>query len=307
MSRRWGKHLTLSTAVKGNCVTTTVLGANGKLGKILCHYARSAGLRWTGQARDATCDVQWSARFDEPAAAQLFEPGATVINMIGQTGSDAQTLRRINVDFVETLLEHATRRQVAHIVLASTAAVYGPGLGLREGDALEPIGTSAYALSKIEMETAARDAAGAKGAPKVTVLRIGNVAGADGLLASAAGHVADGTTLKMDQFEDGTAPVRSYISPRELFGAVQAVAAVPKERFRIINVAHPDAIELSDLVEAYRSHLLPKLDWQYAPATAHALRHVALDVSTLQEHLSFSTMTAQSLAQDVARYWDESS
>jgi len=187
---------------------TVILGANGKLGGILRHFGVQAGLHWLGQSRQAGCDILWSGEFDDPASHRIFQQGNTLINMIGDTGCNENILQQINVAFVKDLLEHAAKRGIAHVVLASSAAVYGStAIGHFDEDS-PTTATSAYGRSKIAMESAARDFSKANPSVRVTVLRIGNVAGADMLFQSAKTHVVQAIARQLDQFAEVTAQIR---------------------------------------------------------------------------------------------------
>jgi UDP-glucose 4-epimerase len=181
-------------------LTTTLLGANGKLGAILACFAKRSGLGWRTQSRTELTDLQWSGAFDDPAADSVFVQGVTLINMIGYTGPDEELLHDINIRFVKDLLVKAADTGVAHVVLASSAAVYGAGgdTFLDEDDPLRPI--TPYGVSKSKMEEFAHRIAATSASPAITILRIGNIVGADALSAAANGHVGQARPCRCTSF-----------------------------------------------------------------------------------------------------------
>lgn len=280
--------------------TTTLLGANGKLGSILSTCVTQAGVGWRTVARSGGADVIWSGRFDDPAVDLALPKGGTVINMIGTAAGDAATLQATNVDFVSDLLEHATTRGVAHVVLASSAAVYGAGHGAPFAEDSMPAPITPYGTSKLAMEQVAMNA---PPGPAVTILRIGNVAGADALLLAAKHHEALGRPVPLHRWPDGAAATRSYIGPLDLFGVVRAMTHPPHNGPpRLINVTHPQAVTLDDLLAGYRKHLIPALEWIDQPAPDTIPQRVTLSADKVQGFVNFSISDtpADALAQQVA-------
>jgi len=148
-------------------VNTVILGANGKLGRILGFWAAKTGVSWITQSRNGSSDLLWSGNFDDPACDDVLQSGATLINMIGATSGDPDTLYRMNVSFVENLLSHAAQNEVAHVILASSAAVYGGnGSGIFHEDR-EKIAATPYGTSKIAMEAVAEACVRLPNAPKI--------------------------------------------------------------------------------------------------------------------------------------------
>ncbi|MDO6735075.1 SDR family oxidoreductase [Octadecabacter sp. 1_MG-2023] len=263
-------------------MTTILLGANGRLGTILSHFARGAGLDWKTQARQGDADIIWSGDFGDTAADQVFQNDATILNFIGETGTDKTQLESANVDFVEQLLEKASQSNVKHVILASSAAVYGAGDGtpFKEMDQTAPL--NAYGKSKAAMEHIAKDFAATSSAPKITIARIGNVAGADALLAAAHRYLADSAAMPLHRFSDGTASVRSYIGPYDFFVAIKALIPTPDTKLRTVNVVQQQPVSLDKLLAAYKVHLLPDLNWIDEPAPNGVPHSVVLSTDTLQ-------------------------
>lgn len=265
-------------------MTTTILGANGKLGAMMAHFATRAGLGWRTQARTKGADVQWSGAFDDPAVDQIFAQGATLINMIGYTGPDEALLHDTNFHFVKDLLANAAKAGVAHVVLASSAAVYGAGNGtpFDENDSLRPI--TPYGVSKSKMEEVARSFSATSASPAITILRIGNIVGADALNAVANRHVKACKPMPLHRFPDGSAALRSYIGPRDLFDVVRVCSKPHEGPSRVINVAHPQPVTLDAVLSAYRTHQIPDLKWINMPSP-----------DGIPHRVTLSTLRAQSL------------
>lgn len=293
---------------KPSRVTTTILGANGKLGTILAHFSARDGLGWRRQARQGSADILWSGRFDDPVTDLIFERGSTIVNMIGATGGTAQTMLDVNAGFVRHLLRKAHQGGVAHVILSSTAAVYGAGDGknpFTESAPFAPL--TPYAESKVAMEEIARCEAEILENMAVTILRIGNVAGADALSDAAKRHLTSGAPMPLHRFGDGAAPQRSYIGPYDFYRAVAAIAPtrgadMHNGGLRTLNLVHPKPVGLDDVLTAYQTRLMPELRWRDTPAPDHALRSVTLSVDQLEDFVSFEKYDnpADEMAQQVA-------
>lgn len=174
-----------------------------------------------------------------------------------------------------------------HIFVASSAAVYGDAPH-PQSESAHPAPTSAYGSAKLAMESAVLDAAQAAGLA-ATVLRIGNVAGADALLGDGEG------TRLLDRFADGRGPRRSWIGPRALALALQALSQIGAREAvlpRLLNLAQPGVLAMEDLL---RAAALP-FDWRPAPATALAC--VALDTSAAAALIPLAPTTPTGIVAD---------
>lgn len=262
-------------------MTITILGANGRLGGVLHRHAAAAGLAWRGQTRDDSGDICWSGRVTDTATPEIFQPGATLINMIGSTSPDADDLHATNVQFVKDLLRHAANTGVAHVILASSGAVYGDAstTPLTEDTPLRP--QTPYGISKAEMEAAAHAAPFGDDLPAITLLRIGNVAGSDALLAAAQRHAMLGKPMPLHRFPNGAAPMRSYIGPQDLFNAVNALSKPHDGPPITLNIAAPNPVPLDRALDGYKAHLLQHLTWVDAPAPSGIPATVHLSTSAL--------------------------
>lgn len=186
---------------------------------------------------------------DEALCAALAGHDAMVL-LAGSTVKDSQQ-ENSHALLAQAAAKAARAAGVPHLVLISSAAVYGRAdAPCREGDAPAPV--NAYGKAKLRMEVAARVLACADLA--VTVLRLGNVTGADALLGGAGrGPVV------LDRFADGSTPRRSYIGPVTLAYALAQVASLPPDPFRLINLAQPGTVAMADLLDA------AGLDWTPRP------------------------------------------
>lgn len=274
---------------------------------MIATYARHAGLDWHTQARRPQADILWSGDMKDPATGKIFRPDATLINMIGATTGDAAHLHDSNVRFVEDLLTVAADTGVAHVILCSSAAIYGQAGRSPSHETDTPAPITPYAESKAAMEEIAKTLSAdkvfrAKG-PKITVLRIGNVAGADALLAAAERHTKAKTPLPLHRFADGSAATRSYLGPRDLFETIRRMIIIDTP-LHTINTTHPQAVTLDALVRAYKTHLLPDLTWEDTPAPDIIPPVVTLSADKISRLVPFRTLTdpADDLAAQVAHY-----
>lgn len=260
-----------------------LLGASGRLGGMLRRHWPDPG----------TLRVQWRpGRGDAPPDAHRFElpvPGhppsadaltaargaRAILCLSGVTPARAAGTAdalEANVDLGLGALALAQAAGVPRLLLASSAAVYGTGgNGLHEGAAVSPV--SPYGNAKLAMEQAVL--ARARTEQKVTMLRIGNVAGADAILGGWRPGMA------LDRFPDGRTPRRSYIGPQTLARVLHRLcfdAALPE----VLNIAAPRAVEMGALLDA------AKLAWQPRPALPEAIPEVRLDTNALEARVAFA-------------------
>jgi nucleoside-diphosphate-sugar epimerase len=160
-----------------------------------------------------------------------------------------------------------------HVFIASSAAVYGPGVGLPE-DA-EPRPANPYGMAKLAMERAATEFIAPSGSPGLTLLRIGNVAGCDALLG---GTRLGPVILDPVPGQDG-GPVRSYIGPASLaqvIASLCAQAAAGALLPRILNIAAPRPVVMADLLMA------AEMGWGYGAPNPQVIAAVTYDTTALQ-------------------------
>jgi len=252
-----------------------IVGGSGRLGGMLrIAWQRSGEGRAVWQARRP---LAWADHVFDPmalgAAYRAAARGASaVFNLAGAVGgADALAL---HVPLALAALEAARAAGVPWVFLVSSAAVYGAfdGLATEAGPA-RPV--SAYGRAKLDMEQAVFDwtRGAGPGAPGVTCLRVGNVAGADLLLADRDRLICD-----LDVLPDGRAPRRSYIGPMALASVLSqlvSLAARGRPLPAVLNVALDGSVGMDALLRADRCGWRPRRGY---PAP---IPEVWLDVSRL--------------------------
>lgn len=250
-----------------------VLGATGRVGRMLRRawdIAPPAGLVPLYQGRRAadTVDVLW-----DPLGGALpdgrFDRVLSLLGVVPGPGADLSQ----NVALGRAALRATQAVGARHVLLASSSAVYGTALerAYREDDTPAP--EAPYGAAKLEME---RACAAAPDGPGVTMLRIGNVAGADALLL----NVARGGAMRLHRFADGGGPVRSYIGPKSLARVLETLLradALPGA----LNIASPVPVTMQALLEAGTT------PFEWAPAPASAVQHITLDCHALAARHAF--------------------
>ena len=231
-----------------------VTGAAGKLGRILRIVWLQTGALgcspvWTVRQPVFPDDVTWDIL---SGPVPLIAKGAVILHLAGVLRGDAASLAA-NTALALKVCKAAQKAGASHVFLASSAAVYGASDG-EHTEEKRPCPQSDYGQAKLNMERNAlywAHNAGAN-APGVTCLRIGNVLGADMLLARA---VRDQEILLDPVPGHGNGPTRSYIGPhafaqvlaRLVLRAV-AGASLPE----ILNIAAPEPVYMADLLLAAR-------------------------------------------------------
>ncbi len=268
------------TMSKAASLRLLVLGGSGRLGGLLRRAWQVGG---GGDVAGAGLVPVWQARQPRAFAGlggptvvfdPLHDPGAlraavraadVVLMLAGPTRGSAQDLA-VHADLARAVLHAADGRAV---IFASSAAVYGaPVAGpCREEDAPAPL--TDYGRAKLAMERVAA------GVPGASVLRIGNVAGADALLGappSPGGRV-------LDILPAGHAPRRSYITPQALalaLGRLARLAAAGGRLPGLLNLALPGAVGMDALLRAAGE------SWRTRPASPGVIDTVVLDVTRAQ-------------------------
>ena len=227
--------------------------------------------------RPALPGATWLSRGAEAGAVAGH---AALVALGGVTSGDAAALDG-NRAAALWALEAARAYGVPRVLLASSAAVYGRSAGPCRAEAA-PSPANAYGAAKAAMEAAATEwVARHPDGPRVTVLRLGNVAGADALF----GNLTPGAVPVIDVWPDGATPRRSYIGPLALARVLQALAAAP-DLPPVLNVAAPGTVAMGDLATA-AGHA-----WTKAPAPPGALRALQLDTGPLQARVPLPAAAA---------------
>lgn len=259
-----------------------VLGSMGRVGRALASvWPASASVLWHGRA--APAPYVW----DMTSQAPELPAGITgIIVLAGATTGDADALA-VNTSLALAACDLAQRAGGLRVLLASSQAVYGRPVGPATEDMIGAPDTP-YGHAKLAMERAVADR------PNVTCLRIGNIAGCDGLLGPAArkGHVS------LDRFPDGQAPRRAYVGPVVfgdiLRGLLAHGAALPP----VLNIAQPGLVSMADMLAA------ADIPWDWQPAGPNALPALEMDCTRLTDLLPVPIADAQGLvAQARAAGW----
>lgn len=245
-----------------------VTGANSRLGRFLQVAWRSDhAVTPVWCARQAPADIVWAPGQPVPELPHC----ATVLSLWGPTSGDAQTLAK-NSELAQTARTVARGCGAGRVIHLSSAAIYGPGLRLRETD--DPAPANAYGAAKLDMERTIADLP--QDGLRHVILRVANVVGADSLGAALRDRTRPVT---LDRFADGTGPQRSYVAPGDLARVVAAVMDLPADHLPdILNVAATHPVAMADLVRAAGQEPV----WRDAPAGARAC--VSLDTARL-DHL----------------------
>jgi hypothetical protein len=248
-------------------VPLLVLGGTGRLGGALRDFwpfALKGGLRPIWQARDARpLYLHWDI-LHQPAPPWAY---GVVLCLAGGRGEpDPNTAIAIRT------LEAAAAQGATHVFIASSSAVYGPGRALTEDATPAPV--AEYGRAKAAMEAAALGWHARHGGPGLTLLRIGNVAGADALL----GQTRRGLVV-LDPTPDGAGPRRSYIGPVTLSAVLSRLATLAVEGSplpAILNIATPLPVAMSALLDA------AALPWHFGPDNPQVIAEVSLNTARLQ-------------------------
>lgn len=266
-----------------------ILGASGRLGRMLRHYGL-AGMAPLWQFRNPV-DHAGAVVFD-PLEARTPQVRCQAVLCLAGVISGTTSALQYNRYLAEAALRIGAAGGAHRVFLASSAAVYGGSASPLSEDA-RPQPFADYGRAKAEMEAAALGLAAELKQP-ITILRIGNVAGADALL----GQPAD-AAITLDRFTDGRGPRRSYIGPRDLafvMGALLAAGASGQDLPSVLNLALQGVVDMADLLmEAGRPFA-----WRPAPETALPL--VALDTSRLSQIVALPIASASRIVSDWQDY-----
>lgn len=269
-----------------------LLGASGRLGKMVQAF-------WPSDA-ELICHsrfarpgyVGFDPLSDADALSAAMAGRGAVVCLAGITPAHAMAsgdALSLNSALALAAVRAAIRAQVPRLLLASSAAVYGAATGpLAEDITCKPV--SPYGQAKLDMEQVARVAADT-GRQAVTMLRIGNVAGADAIL----GGWKQG--MQIDQLPDGTTPARSYIGPRSLAHVIHRLC-VADDLPGVLNVAAPGVPQMSALLDA------ADLPWTARAASSATIARVELDTKRLENLVEFAPNagTAQGLVAEWRAY-----
>ncbi|WP_096786971.1 NAD(P)-dependent oxidoreductase [Rhodobacter sp. CZR27] len=246
-----------------------VLGSTGRIGRFL----RRA---WETPPEDLV--PLWHGRNVGVPWDMLVEPfpggrADVVLNLAGVTDRTGRLSDNVPLGLAGC---HAAEAAGArHVFLLSSGAVYGSA---RTCDLLETDGPAPdhpYGQAKLAMERAALGWA-ETARPGLTLLRLGNVAGADALLGTV--RPPDQPVI-LDPVPGGGGPVRTYIGPLTLARVLERLvwlAAQGTELPRVLNLGAPPAVDMADLLDA------AGLAWRWGPRREGVIPRVALGLERLQ-------------------------
>ncbi|MFN4098376.1 MAG: NAD-dependent epimerase/dehydratase family protein [Pararhodobacter sp.] len=241
-----------------------ITGANGRVGQLLRSPLGNSVI-WSRRGPGA--DLDWDPLAGpEPLIDHCTQHGAPAALLQLARGLAGDPLRD-DAAIGRATLAATQAAGIPRVLFASTSAVYGLSRPepWEESDPVAP--QSPYARSKLAMEQACA-------APGVTMLRIGNVAGADALLTNPA------RPLLLDHFADGTGPVRTYIGPQTLARVLLALAQAPALP-SVLNIATPKPLDMADLAAA------AGLPVKRQPAPPGALARLTLATARLETLYAF--------------------
>lgn len=280
----WGMSGARRGSIAGGAVV--LVGGSGRVGRMVRHH-------WPGPARllsshrdpaPSERGFVWSPLAGPTGLLDhLAQDGATpsalvmLAGVVPGPGQDAAALQA-NARLARACLAAARAAGIARVLLASSSAVYGTqahGLPFAEADPPQPL--SAYGRAKLEMETEADSFRQA--GMQVCALRIGNVAGADALLAPLSASLlnpdAPRAPIQLHAFADGLGPLRSYIGAASLALVLARLADPATPLPPVLNIAAPEPLRMAALAKA--------ADWpcQMIPAPPAAHQSITLDCTHL--------------------------
>ncbi|MEO8241670.1 MAG: NAD-dependent epimerase/dehydratase family protein [bacterium] len=264
-----------------------VTGSGGRVGRGLRsvwsgNSAGSVPILWHDRRGGSGVDVVWDIGQNPPIG---WPEGGIVLHLAGHTTGSPEKLAE-NISLTREVCELARARCAAAVWLMSTAAVYRPGPELlSEADVPDPV--SEYGRAKLAAErVAAQVLSGSQ--TRLTVFRLGNLAGADGLLSACM----PGRIVVLDPIAGQVGgPERSYIGPQVLGNVLAGL--VSKTLPPVLNLAQPGVIAMADLLRA-RGQV-----WQFGPERAGAVARVVLATGRLESLVPVPSATAAGMIADL--------
>lgn len=263
-----------------------VTGSTGRIGRILrCVWTRKPGpdIVWASRQLGLWPDLLHGLLTPCPRDAIILHLAADL--------SPGPAAAARSIAMAKAVAGAACRGQARHIFLASSAAVYGPSdKDLSEASECRPAGE--YGRAKLLAEQVCKDAAGQV---PMTVLRIGNVVGADALIGGAR----PGRKVWLDPVPGRSGgPLRSWIGPQGLARVLTTLVRLAQESQPlppVLNLAAREPFAMADMLAA------AGLDWDYGPTNPQTLARVTLDTSRLSKLVSHRLTTPDCLIRDWRR------
>jgi nucleoside-diphosphate-sugar epimerase len=238
-----------------------VTGSSGRIGRLLrlvWHDYPPPGLRvvWQVRRTPRTPDELLWDILTAPPPVEVRD--ALLLHLAGPTTRDPVLL----ADHQRLALAVAAAG-FAHMLVVSSAAVYGPSARPHAEEEL-PAPQSPYGAAKLGVEQLLA------GRKDVTLLRIGNVAGADALL----GVDKDRVSLDPVPGQAG-GPERSYIGPLTLARVLAQLCARAPDLPAVLNIAQAPSVAMADLLRASGRN------WGFGPDNPTVLPRVDLATERL--------------------------
>jgi len=256
-----------------------IIGAGGRIGRLLRKL-------WTENPVRGVSTI-WLTRQDWDIGAQrppALPTGGIVLDLAGVTRDDFGRNPLLASEVAE--LSGALGCKLIYV---SSASVY-PGGAMPMDEDCAPAPLSAYGRSKVAAELAVRTIA-----PDATVLRVGNIAGADALL----GGNSPGNLVLLDQTATGLrGPVRSYIGPHVLADGLASLcqrALAAQGLPPTLNLAQPGPVAMADLLDA------AGYSWAFKDPRDGVIDRVELSLDRLLRLLKIPVASAASLVEDLRR------
>ncbi|WP_417268279.1 NAD-dependent epimerase/dehydratase family protein [Celeribacter baekdonensis] len=283
------------------------IGASGRIGALLRAASRvdpaeHVQITWQFRAPppDPEIGFHWSDLTDpQPLINEAARRGGLeallVFAGVSQTGrKDNPAEMKANVKIVDAAISAAQSAGISKLIVASSSAVYGAGVGhpFVETDALHPL--NAYGAAKVEMEALCARRADALGL-EICCLRIGNAAGADMLLGNAMARAAKEVPLRLDIFPDGDGPRRSYIGPLSLFRLLCGLIATDQPLPPVLNLGVRHPVAMNALLEA------AGVPWTAVPVPVSGHQNITLNCAALFDICP--QVTLADTAADIVAEW----
>lgn len=281
-------------------IRTLVVGSSGRVGILLRQHwflEPNGALDLTYQTRRSEGtgkDISWDPTRDPAdnlSRQEQFDCMLVLSGVVPRPGADFEQ----NQAIAKACLTAAATADIPNVLLASTSAVYGAGQQepFTEDGPMAPLND--YGRTKLDMEQQSLPLAKALGVG-LCCLRIGNVAGADALMCNGFA-LGDTEKLRLDQFEDGGTPVRSYIGPATLADVLQTLIRKRQDLPESLNIGAPAPLTMRDLAEAAR------FNYTLRPAPKSAHQNITLNCGLLEtlHHFDQNDSKAGTMAAQVRR------
>lgn len=247
-----------------------IVGSTGKVGRALhAVWPKNVTAFWQDRRGG---DYRWDVLQEIPPVWPSEAEG-----LIGLAGTTQGEHLNDNAALAIATCELGARYG-QRVLIASSQAVYGR----TDAPATETtpcMPDTDYGRAKLAMEQAIYDF------ENVTILRIGNVIGCDNLMLNAA----TGGAIKLDQFDSGQGPQRSYIGPQVLCHVLRSLLHHAGPLPRILNISQPHSVAMVDILTA------ANVAWDWTATGPKALSRLDLDTTLLQTIIDVPDADAEQL------------